>query len=110
MKRIINWSIFILLMLILLGKMSNWVFNYSKEVNEILTTIMFCAIGISYLFGAFAYSNRWYRVVFALCGIYLISMNFVERTIVLTIIGITCLVTPMILARFDKSDPEEVIE
>ncbi len=110
MKKLIHRIIFILIMLILLGKISNWIFDFPDEVNEILNTIMFCTIGIAYLIGAFAYSNPWYRVVFALCGIYLISMNFVERTIILTIIGIICLVTPMILARFDKSDPEEVIE
>lgn len=86
--------------------------NYSDETNQILNAGMFTLIGIAYLVGGFVWNKIPINIIFIVCGIYLISMNFIDNFGVKSIIGIVCILTPMLIARFlsDKTDEKELIE
>ncbi len=90
----------ILVGIVFIGKISNWFLNYSDETNKILNTTMFCLIGISYLAFSWAFDKIVLKFVFAICGIYVILMNFIPDYSWDSIIGIICILTPMIIGRF----------
>lgn len=83
----------ILIAVVLFGKVLNWLLHFSDETNQILNTIMFSLIGISYLVYGFVWENKWLKTVVIACGVFLIVMNFFERNLVLDIIGIVCILT-----------------
>lgn len=90
----------VLLGIVLIGKISNWFFNYSDQTNNILNTAMFCLIGIAYLAFSWAYNKLLLKIIFAICGIYLILMNFIPDFSWNSIIGIICVLIPMLIRRF----------
>jgi len=97
----------ILLIIVLAGKICNWFLNYSEELNQILNTAMFCLIGISYLAFFWAFEKIIIKAIFLICGIYLILMNFMPAFGWSSILGIICIITPMILSRFYQEDELE---
>ncbi len=109
MKKISLKIFFILIGIVLIGKISNWFLNYSDETNEILNTIMFCLIGISYLAFSWTFEKNVMKFVFAICGIYVILMNFIPDYSWDSIIGIVCILTPMIIGRFLPEEEEEAL-
>ena len=103
----------ILIGIILVGKISNWFLNYSDETNKILNTAMFCLIGVAYLAFSWAFDKLLLKIIFAICGIYLILMNFIPNFSWNSIIGIICILTPMIIGKFlpeEDDDEENVLE
>ncbi|GGG97693.1 hypothetical protein GCM10011416_14670 [Polaribacter pacificus] len=107
MKRKLFILFRVLLVLILIGKVSNWFLNYSDETNQFLSTSMFTCIGFSYLAGGFIWDNRLTNIIFICCGLYLIIMNFVPDFYSKPIIGIVCILTPLIIARFTPEESED---
>ncbi len=101
----------ILIGIVLVGKISNWFLNYSDETNKILNTAMFCLIGIAYMVFSWTFDKIILKLALAICGIYLIAMNFIPDFSWNSIIGIICIVTPMIIGKFlpnEENDEEEV--
>ena len=72
---------------------------------------MFCLIGVAYLAFSWAFDKFSLKVIFAICGIYLILMNFIPDFSWNSIIGIICILTPMIIAKFlpEEDDDEEIV-
>lgn len=99
MKSVIPVIIQVLIGIILIGKISNWFLNYSDEVNKILDAVMFTVLGIFYLSGGLIYKKLATKIIFLVSGLYLIVMNFVGDFGLKSVIGIICLLTPMILLR-----------
>jgi uncharacterized membrane protein len=98
----------ILIGIVLIGKISNWFLNYSDETNKILSTAMFCLIGIAYLSFSWAFDKTILKLLLAICGMYLIIMNFIPDFSWNSIIGIVCILTPMIIGKFfTKEDDDE---
>ena len=69
----------ILIWIVLIGKISNWFLKYNDETNKIINTSMFCLIGVAYLAFAWAFDKTILKLILAICGIYLILMNFFVR-------------------------------
>ena len=109
MKKISLKIFFILIGIVLIGKISNWFLNYSDETNEILNTTMFCFIGISYLAFSWTFEKTVMKFVFAICGIYVILMNFIPDFSWNKIIGSVCILIPMIIGRFFTDKEEEAL-
>lgn len=98
----------VLIGIILIGKISNWFLNYSDETNQILNAGMFSLIGIAYLVGGFIWDKKLSNIIFLICGIYLIAMNFIsDFGISKSIIGIVCISIPMLIARFSPEETDE---
>lgn len=97
----------ILIGIILIGKISNWFLNYSNETNQILNAGMFTLIGIAYLIGGFIWDKKLTNIIFVSCGIYLIAMNFMSDFGIKSIIGMVCILTPLLLVRFFPEDTDE---
>lgn len=107
MKNIFNKIFLILLGIVLVGKMSNWFLNYSDETNQILNAGMFTLIGIKYLVGGFIWDKKLKNVIFIVCGLYLIGMNFIGDFVIKSIIGIIAILLPMLIARFSPEEADE---
>ena len=90
----------ILIFLVLVGKVLNWFLDFTDETNQVLNMMMFTLIGFSYIVMGFVWDNRLTKVLVTTCGIFLIAMNFFPDSAALDIIGIACLLTPMLIARF----------
>ncbi|WP_344713421.1 hypothetical protein [Winogradskyella damuponensis] len=112
MKKILHKIFLILIGIVLIGKISNWFLNYSDETNQIINTGMFTLIGIAYLVGGFVWNKKLINIIFIVCGIYLIGMNFIGDFALKSIIGIVCILTPMLTARFlpEETDEKELAE
>mgnify|MGYP005995152693 CR=1 FL=1 len=100
----------ILIGIVLIGKISNWFLNYSDETNKILNTAMFCLIGIAYLAFSWSFEKKILKLALAICGIYLVIMPFTTDFSWNSIIGIVCILTPMIIGKFLLDEEEISIE
>ncbi|GAB2494304.1 hypothetical protein [Algoriphagus taiwanensis] len=99
-----------LLWIVLMGHVADWFLDFTDETNRLLSTAMFCLIGIAYLTFAWAFDKIWLKTIFLFCGIYVILMNFIpDFGWIKTIIGIVCTLTPLIIQRFIPEEKEEVI-
>ncbi|WP_179333056.1 hypothetical protein [Winogradskyella costae] len=108
MKKILFTIFRVLIGIILIGKISNWFLNYSDETNQILNAGMFTLIGIAYLVGGFIWDKKLTNIIFLICGMYLIAMNFIGNfKIYKSIIGIACILTPMLITRFSPEETDE---
>ncbi|GAT63532.1 hypothetical protein [Paludibacter jiangxiensis] len=107
MKKLLNNIFLVLIGIVLVGKISNWFLHYSDETNHIMNVGMFTLLGISYLVGAFVWNKKLIKVVFIICGIYLIGMNFVGDFGLKSIIGIVCIFTPMLISDFFPKETDE---
>lgn len=97
----------ILLLIVIIANISDWFFKYSSETNHILNTAMFSLIGIAYLTFSWAFDKTILKIIFGACGIYLIIMNFISDYTWVSIVGIVCLLVPMIISKFLPDDNEE---
>lgn len=107
MKKILNIILLGTIIVILTAKVSNWFFDFSEPTNDIINTTMFCLIGVAYLYWSINQSNQVYKVFVSACGVYIIVMNFIERSSLMTIIGIVCVLAPMIIFRLDGKSKKE---
>lgn len=99
----------ILVIMIFIGKTLNWFLKFDTGTNQILNTAMFCLIGIAYLVMGYVWDKKILKVLITACGIFLIVMNFVPGRTWLSILGIVCILVPMIIARFQKKENENVV-
>lgn len=112
MKKTLFLIFQVLLGIVLVGKISNWFLDYSDETNQLLSAGMFTLIGIAYLVGGFAWNKKLTKLIFLICGIYLIAMNFIGDFEFKSIIAIACILTPMLIARYspEETNKEELAE
>ena len=106
MKKTILILIRVLLLLVLLGIVLNWFLNFNDATNQLIYTAMFCLIGISYIIMGFAWDKKLVQALIVFCGIFLIVMNFVPGRTWISIVGIVCILVPMIIARFQKKEKD----
>jgi len=97
----------VLLGIILIGKIANWFLDFSDETNQILSAGMFTLIGIAYLVGGFTWDKKLTKLIFLICGVYLIAMNFMSDFDFKSILAIVCILTPMLIARFSSEETEK---
>ncbi|MFD2567320.1 hypothetical protein [Pseudotenacibaculum haliotis] len=112
MKKLLHKVFLVLIIIVFIGKISNWFLNYSDEVNDMLNTGMFALIGIAYLIGGFVWDKKLINFIFIVCGLYLIVMNFVGDFGLKSVIGIVCILTPMLITKFspEETDDQELAE
>ncbi|WP_430412715.1 hypothetical protein [Kordia sp.] len=104
MKEICIKAFRFLILLVIIGKISNWFLNYSAETNQVINGIMFTLIGISYVFAGFIWDKKLTNATFLISGLYLIMMNFIAGFGAKSIIGIFCILTPIVIVRFFPED------
>lgn len=102
MKNKIFTAFKILIALVLIGKILNWFLNFSQETNQQLNMAMFSLIGIAYVVMSYSWNQQLLRIGIMSCGLFLIVMNFFPATTPLEIVGIVCILAPMLIARFYK--------
>lgn len=103
--RFLNFSIIAVLVL----KISNWFFNYTPEVNEIISKTMFTLIGIVYIIFGFSLANKKSKVIVSLCGLGLIATNFFANYTIMEFIAIIFLIVPMVIGRFIKEENKKSV-
>lgn len=107
MREILRKIILFLIWIVLIGKISNWFLHYDDYINDILNTTMFIMIGVAYFAGGFIWEKKWVNIAFLISGSFLIIMNFIGDFTGKSIIGIACILTPIIIARFLPLDEDE---
>lgn len=91
---------------VLAGKILNWLLHFNDTTNFILNTSMFSLIGIAYIVVGAIWDKRAGKVILIFCGLFLITYNFLPENIVFQIVGIACILVPMLIARFSKDIPK----
>ena len=109
MKRTVHTIFTILIFAILIARILGWFINFDNDVDKTLNRAMFTLIGIAYIVMGFIWDNKLLQFVILTCGVLLIVFNFLESNIMLNIIGIVCILTPMIIARLDKKEKKELV-
>ena len=107
MKKTIFTTFQILIGLVLLAKISNWFLEYSDETNQLINTAMFSLIGIAYIVVGFLWDKKWSKLIFIVCGLYLLGMYFLNDSSIKSIISIVCLITPLLIARFTSQNEKD---
>lgn len=99
----------LLLGVVLVGKIAGWFLHFNEVTNDVLNAAMFILIGIWFVSAAYAWESKLSKIVFLICGLYLIVMNFVPDFYAKSIIGIPCIVIPLLMMRFSKDEdvPED---
>ena len=100
MKKTIKITVFILLMIVLIAKVSNWFFNFSEAIKNIIDIVMFCLIGFVYIFWSVYQPKMKYKGLLIVCGAVIILMNFIRSIVWIKIAGIVCILIPLILFQF----------
>jgi hypothetical protein len=109
MKKTTHFLFTILIFIVLIARIVGWFVNFSDDIDKILTTAMFTLIGIAYVVMGFTWDNKLSQFIMVTCGVLLIVFNFFETTMTLNIIGIVCILTPLIIARLDQKKRREVV-
>ncbi len=101
----------ILLGIVLAGNISDWFFNYSDKTSQLLSTAMFCLIGLAYLVFAWAFDRRILKLLFGISGAYLIIMNFTPDFTPKYFLVLVCIVAPIFAGRFfsEEEDTKESV-
>jgi hypothetical protein len=86
--------------IVILGNILNWFIDVPFAFKFWLNTAMFCLIGIGYITVGISLSKTSIKAIFLSCGCYLILMNVIDRNTPLTLLGIFCILTPLLLGRF----------
>ncbi len=109
MKKIAFTIFRIAVAIILIGKILNWFLHFGDQTNQILNILMFGLIGIAYTIAGFLWDKKLTltKTIIICCGLFLIIMNFITEHTILTVIGIICILTPMLIARFTKDESNE---
>ncbi len=89
-------------LLILFAKISNWIFKFSDYANNIINTLMFTIIGISYLIYGFSLKSKLTKIILFISGIYLIIWNYYPENNLLTFLGILAIIIPILIGKFSK--------
>ena len=109
MKRTLHTIFTILIFAVLFARILGWFINFDNDIDKILNTAMFTLIGIAYIVMGFIWDNKLQQFVILICGVLLIGFNFLESNTTINIIGIVCILTPMIIARLDKKEKKELV-
>ncbi|MBY0478982.1 MAG: hypothetical protein K2Q24_15145 [Chitinophagaceae bacterium] len=104
MKNILFTLFKILIAFVLVGKFLNWFLDFNDRTNQMLNSTMFTLIGITYIVMGNTWQHPFKKMTIITCGVYLIGMNFFNKHTALDIIGIICILVPMLIARFYKED------
>jgi len=102
MRKTLHTIFTVLIFAVLLGRVLGWVINLDDDIDRILNSAMFTLIGIAYILMGFIWEKKLLQIIILTCGVFLIGMNFLETNTIFDIIGIVCILTPMIIARLDK--------
>jgi len=86
--------------IVILGNILNWFIDFPSAFKYWLNTAMFCLIGIGYITVGLSLSKNYIKAIFLGCGCYLILMNVIDRSTALTLLGIFCILAPLLLGRF----------
>lgn len=92
--------------LVLIAKMSHWIFKYDEKTVHIINLAMFSLIGIYYVIVSLTLDETRFKLLFVCCGLYLIVMNFLDEMTILSIIGIICILAPMLVGKYAKAFKE----
>lgn len=85
---------------IIIAKILNWVIGFNDSTNELINQSMFIFIGICYIIYGFALDQMKYKVTLIVCGLFLISMNFLPKNNYMIGLGVMSIVIPWLIGKF----------
>ena len=85
---------------IILAKVLNWVIGFNESTHDLINKAMFILIGVSYLIFGYALDQMRYRLITILCGIFLISMNFLPKNNYMIAAAIISILATILIRRF----------
>ena len=104
MKNILFTIFRILCVLVFAGQIAKLFMDFSEQTGRYLNAAMFILIGIAYIVVGSAWEHKVTRMVFTICGLFLIVMNFLDKNMVIDVLGIACILTPMLIRYFHKRE------
>ncbi|MGQ1929097.1 hypothetical protein [Ornithobacterium rhinotracheale] len=112
MKQIINSIIQILSIILVVAIVVHFFVDFGVNGKFWLFTTMFFIIGFRYFVLGFSEGKFWIKIVFIICGLYLMIFKFVMEpdTIFQNLLGILALLLPIFLGRlgYATDDDERV--
>jgi len=92
----------ILIAFVLVAKISGWFINYSEQTNNLINSLMFTIIGVYYVINGLLLNQLKIKITLLISGLFLIGMNFITQNYIVSIIGIVCIIVPMLIAKYSK--------
>ena len=85
---------------IIIAKVLNWVIGFNESTHDLINKAMFILIGVSYLIFGYALDQLRYRLITMVCGIFLISMNFLPKNNYMIAAAIISILATILIKRF----------
>ncbi len=85
---------------IIIAKVLNWVIGFNESTHDLINKAMFILIGVSYLIFGYALDQLRYRLITMVCGIFLISMNFLPKNNYMIAAAIISILATILIRRF----------
>lgn len=105
MKKLIS-PLSIGLIIIIIGEM----LDLDAKTDFILKSAMLGIIGISYFLAGFNEKKNLNKMIFMICGIFLLLKNFIGQNGLLTFLSIICVIIPIYLKYQSEKNIEKVLE
>lgn len=96
----------IALMVVLALKIVNIFSHFDDAMNRALNIAMFSLIGIAYIAMGAKWDKGLLKYILIVSGVYLVGMNFFEPGTALSVVGIACILVPMLIVRFGKKNKD----
>lgn len=106
MKTKLKQIMLIIGILLIIAKISEYFIAYNHSTLETFTHIMFMVIGGFYFVVGFYLKKTFLKMVFFISGLYLLIMNFLPESTVVTLIGIVLLLVSISLMRYSPEVKE----
>ena len=85
---------------IIIAKVLNWVIGFNESTHDLINKAFFIFIGVGYLIFGYALDQMRYRLITILCGIFLISMNFLPKNNYMIAAAIISILATILIRRF----------
>jgi hypothetical protein len=96
MRKLFYLAFTLIISAILFGKVLHWIFDFSREVNQLLNVALFAFIGLAYVLVGISWDHHLSRYMITICGASLIIMNFWTHGV------LPDLLIPLFVALFAK--------
>ena len=101
MKKILIPIITISFLITLLAIISSWFITYEPATKAVIYQALFCLLGTLYFINGLSAEENKHKIIFIICGIFIISIGFINRSLWINLLGVIAILTPIIIRRLN---------
>ncbi len=100
MKKKLIPIITISFLIALLIFITSWFIDYNPLIKTTIYKVLFSLLGALYIINSFSSEKKEHKIILSLCGLCIIIMGFVGRTLYSNILSLIAIIIPIVIHRF----------